>query len=297
MGGDIGVDSVEDQGSEFWFTVLLDKQPAGTGAQTEICLPADLGGVRVLVVDDNATSREILFNRLTLWGMRPAAVEDGPTALRTLLQALAENDPFRIAVIDMQMPDMDGEMVGRSIKEDNRLVDTRMVMLTSLGTRGDAQHFLDIGFSAYLTKPARHQELFNVLSMVLADQGGMPVSTDMEVSVKPLPQPILTRHSAHDLLRVFAGSKARILVAEDNITNQQVALGILKKLGLRADAVADGAEAVKALESIPYDMVLMDVQMPVMDGFEATRLIRDLHSVVLNHDIPIISMTAHAMQG
>jgi CheY-like chemotaxis protein len=140
----------------------------------------------------------------------------------------------------------------------------------------------EIGFAAYLTKPVRHSEILGCLSAVLAG-----------AAVAHQEQPIVTRHTIREMRR----GVVRILLAEDNITNQQVALGILKKLGLRADAVANGAEAVKALETIPYDLVLMDVQMPEMNGLEATRQIRNPHSGVRNHRIPIIAMTAGAMQG
>jgi len=198
-----------------------------------------------------------------------------------------ENDPFRLAVIDMQMPGMDGASLGRAIQADPRLAPTRMVMLTSLGVRGDAKLYEDIGFAGYLTKPVRHQELRGVLSLALSEPG----------ETLPPARPITTRHTAREALPSLGGRKARILLAEDNITNQQVALGILKKLGLHADAVANGSEAVDALKTLPYDLVLMDVQMPVMDGLEATRRIRDTQAEVLNHTIPIIAMTAHAMQG
>ena len=124
--------------------------------------------MRVLIVDDNATNREILTTRLASWGMRPSEAQDGPGALQALYRALDENDPFRIAVIDMQMPGMDGETLGRTIQADNRLTDTRMVMLTSLGMRGDARRFEEIGFAAYATKPIRHQELKAVLSLALS---------------------------------------------------------------------------------------------------------------------------------
>jgi len=288
MGGEIGVESEAGRGSEFWFNARFGKQ---AGAVRRQSIPsADLNDVRVLIVDDNATSREILTAHLISWGMRPAETKDGPEALHALHQALAGNDPFRIALIDMQMPDMDGETLGRTIQEDERLAGTRMVMLTSLGMRGDARRFEEIGFAAYATKPIRHDELRTVLSLALRG-GDKPVETG---------QPIATRHTAREMLNRFKDRKARILLAEDNITNQQVALGILKKLGLRADAVANGAEAVKALETIPYDLALMDVQMPEMDGLEATLAIRNLKPESSVHPvsrIPIIAMTAHAMQG
>ncbi|MFO8083753.1 MAG: response regulator [Desulfobacterales bacterium] len=292
MGGEIGVNSKKGKGSEFWFTVQMSKQPIEI--QIEEYTRADLHGLKILIVDDNATNREILTTRLAFWGMHPSEAKSGTEALQMLRQAENENNPFPIVLIDMQMPGMDGETLGRAIHKDPALAGARMVMMTSIGTRGDARHFQKIGFAGYLTKPAKHQELKSVLSLVLAKG-----SNASQVS-----QTITTRHSARENPKQFDGRKARILLAEDNITNQQVALGILKKLGLRADAVANGAEAVKVLETIPYDLVLMDVQMPVMDGLEATRRIRNegSHSENCNicqspYHIPIIAMTAYAMQG
>jgi len=283
MNGEAGVNSEEGKGSEFWFTARLGKQ-AGD-ADMESTLPADLQNVRALIVDDNASNREILSTRLASWGMRPTEAMDGSAALRDLNLALNGNDPFRIAVIDMQMPGMDGETLGRIIRADKRLNDTQMVMLTSLGMRGDARRLEEIGFAAYATKPIRHQELKAVLSLALSNRN------------KSAHRPIATRHTARETLNLFDGCKARILLAEDNITNQQVALGILKKLGLRADAVGNGSEALTALETLPYDLVLMDVQMPEMDGLEATRQFRKFKSTSTDCHIPIIAMTAHAMQG
>ena len=285
MGGEIGVNSVEGAGSEFWFTARFVLR---VHAEQDDAPPADLSGVRVLIVDDNATNREILVTRLSAWGMRPEEAPDGPTGLQSIYRALdEENDPFRLAILDMQMPGMDGEALGRAIHADPRISGTRLVMLTSLGARGDAKSFADLGFSAYLNKPVRHQELRGVLSLALKAPLGARTSA----------QPIVTRHTVRESLPRFTNRKARILLAEDNITNQQVALGMLKKLGMTADSVANGREAIDALKMLPYDLVLMDVQMPDMDGLEATRHIRTHRASVHNHDIPIIAMTAHAMQG
>ncbi len=281
MGGEVGVESVEGRGSQFWFTARFGLQAEAGGEQKPAC--ADLAGVRVLIVDDNDTNREILLVRLGSWGMRPEAVPDGPSALRSLYRALDDGDPFRLAIVDMQMPGMDGESLGQAVRADEKLLNTSLIMLTSLGARGDAKRLEKIGFSGYATKPVRHEDLKGVISQALA------------VGVEHGSNPIVTRHTARETLSDLASRRTRILLAEDNLTNQQVALGILKKFGLRADAVANGREVLHALETIPYDLVLMDVQMPEMDGLEATTIIRE--GAGAWREIPIIAMTAHAMQG
>jgi len=282
MGGEVGVESEEGKGTEVWLTVRLEKQPEGVRAESSP--PEFLRGVRVLIVDDNATSREILTTQTSGWGMRPSEAADGPGALALLYRALEEGDPLRIAMIDMRMPGMDGEAVGRAIQADPRLVDTRMVMLTSFETPGDSQRREEIGFAAYAAKPIRHQELLKVLAAVLSRTADSS-------------PPIVARHWSREMLNLFAGVNARILLAEDNSVNQWVALGLLKKFGLQADAVGNGAEAVLALDSMDYDLVLMDVQMPVLGGIEATLEIRNLQSKVRNHNIPIVALTAAAMEG
>ena len=279
MGGEIGLVSDVGVGSEFSFAVRLPKQAE---PQRILLAVEEIRGAHILVVDDNATNREVLSSQLRAWGARPEEATGGPSALVSLARAREAGDPFAAAILDMQMPDMDGSDLARAIKADDALKDTRLVLMTSFGQRGDAREMESLGFSAYLVKPARQSDLFDSLSAVLARS-----PTEQGRSR------IVTRHAIREMRR----GANRILLAEDNLTNQQVALGILRKLGLHADAVADGAEAVAALEREPYDLVLMDVQMPEMDGLEATRHIRDPGSAVLHHGIPIIAMTAHAMQG
>jgi PAS domain S-box-containing protein len=279
MGGEIGLVSDEGLGSEFWFTARFAKQAERDRPVTPT---AEIRGVHILVVDDNATNREVLGAQLGAWGVRSEETPDGPSALLALARAKDAGDPFAAAILDMQMPGMDGADLARAIKADEALAPTRLVLMTSLGERGDARQMEEMGFSAFLVKPARQSDLFDSLSAVLAGSA----------AARPA-RPIITRHAIREMRR----GAVRILLAEDNITNQQVALGILKRLGLRADTVTTGAEAVRSLEALAYDLVLMDVQMPEMDGLEATRLIRDPRSAVQRHEIPIIAMTAHAMQG
>jgi PAS domain S-box-containing protein len=282
MGGTIGVESEPGRGATFWFTAVFQKQPP---AAVEAVLPrVDVRGAKVLVVDDHATNRLLVVTLLRSWGCQYAEAADGESALVMLRAAAEQGSPFRIALLDMFMPGMDGETLAALIKGDGQLRDTLLAMMTSFGKRGDAERLRQAGFAAYFTKPVRKAHLYECLALMLGSQGKPGASQDLEM---------ITRHTLAEMRK----AKVRVLLAEDNPTNQTVALTILKKLGYRADAVANGVEAVKALRDIPYDVVLMDCQMPEMDGYEATRRIRDPHSGVLNAAIPIIALTANAMEG
>ena len=286
MGGKIGVVSEEGIGSEFWATLSFSRPPESGQGHDRRSL-AEIRGIRILVVDDNLTNREILMEQFHAWEARAGEASDGETALRLLRDAVKEGDPFRAAILDKKMPGMDGETLGNIIKADPLLADTRLVLMTSLGQRGDARRFRDIGFSAYLIKPVRQSELYECLAE-LFDCLSVVLTNDKDKKQDSL----VTRHSIREMRR----GNVKILLAEDNITNQYVALGMLKKIGLAADTVNDGKEALKALELIRYDLVLMDVQMPEMDGLAATRAIRDPESNTKNRDVPIIAMTAHTGQ-
>ena len=278
MGGEIGVISHVGQGSEFWFTANFRKS---SKKQPTLSPIENLHDVRILIVDDNATNREILMVQFKAWGALSDEAPEAVTGLRMLREAAIAKKPYRVAVLDLQMPDMDGVEIGKIIKTDATLSKTSLMMMTSLGERGDAQLYKEIGFSAYLTKPVRHSELFEALKVILTGKSCKSERT------------IVTQHSLQDM----RPDKVSLLLVEDNIVNQKVALALLRKLGLSADVAANGIEAVKALELTSYDLVLMDVQMPEMDGYEATRQIRDPESKVCNHNVPIIAMTANAMLG
>lgn len=280
MDGTIGVDSDPGRGSTFWFTVMLERQREHEVALT----PApNIRGVRIMLVDDNQTSRNVLKQELLSWHCRVDDVAGADAAIAAMHDARDKEDPYRIAIIDQSMPDIDGEALGRMIKDDPRLRDTALVMMTAIGQRGDASRFVEAGFSAYFTKPYKQSHLYNCLAALL----GAPLVEET------IPKKLITRHTlAEEERRRF-----RILLVEDFTINQDVVLGILNTFGFSADLAENGMEALGRLEETAYDLVFMDVQMPVMDGFEATRQIRDPNTTVLNHQVPIVALTANAMAG
>jgi CheY-like chemotaxis protein len=285
MGGRISVDSEDGHGTTFRFTAIFEKQPAGK--EKTLVVPEDIRGRRMLIVDDNATNRYVMREQLKSWGCRFGEAAGGKAALDCLDRAASVNDAFDIAILDMQMPEMDGEELGVRIKQSPGLQHTVLVLMTSMGNRGDAGRLEQIGFSAYLTKPVKQSQLYECLALVCGE------------TARPAGHPGAGLITVHSLAEKKKHNR-RILLAEDNLINQKVALSILKKLGYHADVVSNGREAITALQQHPYDMVLMDCQMPEMDGYEATGHIRNYPATVvdaLDPDIPIIAMTAHAMKG
>jgi signal transduction histidine kinase/DNA-binding response OmpR family regulator len=282
MGGQIGVETKEGVGSTFWFTAVLEKQPVRHGAERNI--PESISGKRMIIVDDNATSRQVLKQQLKDWGCRVDTASDGREAQDKLRQAASDQDPYEIAMLDMQMPEMDGETFGHRIKNDPLLRQTLLVLLTSMGQKEDTVRQGETGFAAYLTKPVKLAQLYDCLEAITGKK---------TLAIAKNSTPIVPESSA-------AGTKKRkvhILLADDNRINRQLALKIIHGLGYSADAVENGREVVKALKKNHYDLVLMDIQMPEMDGFEATAEIRRRQFKVPGCDIPIIAITANAMKG
>ncbi len=282
MGGQIGMESASGRGSVFWFTVSLEKQ--AVAARMENRLPVSISSKRFLLVDDNRTNIQVLSGYMRSWGCSFDVAMSGEVALTLLNAVVKVNGLFDVAIIDMIMPEMDGAELGRRIKSDPLLKDMKLVMLTSMGMRGEAVKMKAIGFDAYLTKPIRKSHLFDCLT-TLFNQENAPTGTE----VSPInTEKVLAKESRRNV---------RILLVEDNPVNQKLVLKMIEKIGFKVDLVADGKEAVRTLERVDYHLVLMDIQMPVMDGFEATRNIRDPNSRVRNHNIPIVALTANAMTG
>lgn len=278
MGGRLWVESEMGRGSTFHFTAVFGRsqKPEATAPSTSLIR---LEGVRVLVIDDNRTNRMILERELTYWGMRPVAAANAVEAMDALSRAQEINNPFRLILTDACMPDMDGFELVERIREQPGLAQVTIMMLSSSGMRGDVVRCRELQVAAYLTKPVSQRELYDAVAMVLSD------------SVSPGSQPaVVTRHSLRE-----SRPSLRILLAEDNAVNQKLAVRLLEKRGHSITVTNDGREALEALEKNTFDLILMDVQMPVVDGLEAAIMIRTKEKAT-GERIPIIAMTAHAMK-
>ena len=273
MGGEIGVDSEKDAGSRFWFTAVFREAEGKTRAPQQT---VSLAGTFVAVVDDNRTNRTILERYLSSWGMRERSFETGSQALEEMQTAARGDDAFDVAIVDMMMPGMDGRAVADQIRADERLRELVVILLTSAG-----QSDVPVpGVDAELVKPVRPSQLFDVLHTLLAERSVRAEPPAPEVELGP-PDP--------------AHKGRRVLVVEDNAANLKVTVRMVERLGYRADVAANGAEAVSMLEAGRYDAVLMDCQMPELDGYDATRLIRK--GEPSGQHVPIIAMTAAALSG
>ncbi len=278
--GTINCSSEPNQGAEFWFDLTVKKS-----SLTHVVTKAqdhELNGLRGLIVDDNATNRKLLVQQMTNWGVKQDSAKDGIDGLTKLHQAAEAGEPFDMVILDMHMPKMDGLEVARLIKKDPTVNNTNMIMLTSVGIRGDARLARKAGIKIYLTKPIRQVDLYNSLvSLMKGDQADTGE--------------LITQYSLEKETITFA---AKILLAEDNLVNQQVAKGVLSKLGCKVDMVINGMEAISAIANNSYDIIFMDCQMPRMDGYEATGEIRQ-HEIRKQNGqhIPIIALTANALSG
>ncbi len=278
MGGKLWVESEPGKGSTFHFTARFGVQKVPL--RTEPLETVNLKGMKTLVVDDNATNRRILDAMLRHWLMEPVLAEDGDSALLGMEQNAASGKTFPLVLLDAQMPSMDGFALAEKIKQNPKLATATIMMLTSVGQRGDGARCKALGIAAYLIKPIRQSELLRAILEALGKPAGR------------LERPhLVTRHSLRET-RV----PAHILLAEDNAINQKLVTKLLEKRGLLVTVASNGKEALAALRAQPFDLVLMDVQMPEMDGLEATALIREREKTAGAH-LPVIALTAYAMKG
>lgn len=278
MGGGIWVESELGKGSTFHFTArfkLNDKESRAGLSFRDL----DLSGLRVLIVDDNATNRLVFHEMTSLWGLRPTEVADGEQVMAELERSHSAGHPYQLVLLDLQMSGMDGFEVARRIRANPISSGLEIIMLTSLGMKGDAERCKESGIGGYLVKPIKQSELLDGIMLAM----GHPVVER---------GPVITRLTIEDARR-----RLKILLAEDNIINQKLALKTLEKRGHHVTLVSNVLEAIDALAKERFELVLMDVQMPGMDGLETTKCIREGEKQAGDRHIPIVAMTANAMKG
>jgi signal transduction histidine kinase/CheY-like chemotaxis protein/HPt (histidine-containing phosphotransfer) domain-containing protein len=281
MHGHIGVESEPGRGTVFWFEIPFIKQDAH--ARTVIDMAERLNGLRVLVVDDNATNREILEHQLRGWSMHYTGAEGGHGALQMLEQSAAHHQPFDLAILDLHMPEMDGFELAQAIKANARFAPLPLVMLSSVSVSSDHPPRRAAPIDYYLTKPVRQSDLYDALSTAMS----LRKTTERAAPQPPVPAPVLP-----------ADLRGRVLVAEDNAVNQQVAAAMLESLGVAYSLAENGLVALDRVSHEPFDLVLMDCQMPEMDGFAATAQIRSLQrDGLLRRNLPVVALTANAVEG
>jgi signal transduction histidine kinase/DNA-binding response OmpR family regulator/HPt (histidine-containing phosphotransfer) domain-containing protein len=280
MGGTLQVESRLGEGSTFWAALSLPVAPDAGGEPRPLVA---LDGLRALIVDDNAVNRRVLRELLVRWQLRTDEVDSGEAALAALRAAVPANDPYRLAVVDFHMPGMDGEALARVVKSDALIADTSLILLSSVSVRGEGHRFREAGFAAALTKPVRASQLLDALTETWLERAGGDVGA----------REGHPRHAARDTGR--GPLRLNVLVVEDNPINQQVASGMLGKLGCHVEVAGSGVQALERLARHTYDVIFMDCEMPEMDGFEATAEIRRRQGTTRR--LPIVAMTAHAMEG
>ena len=293
MGGEIGLESEVGKGSTFWFTALFGEQEEKK--QIPAAIDLDLNNLKVLIVDHNQTNRFVLMEYLKSWGCLPVEAADGKEALIVFRDAVSCESPFDLILTDFQMPEMSGFDLVKEIKTMETLKEVPIIVLTSSGRKGDGRNCKEIGVNGYLTKPIRQDELRKAMVSVLGLSTGRKAGS---------PPELVTRYSVAEDYR----KEIQILLVEDYPTNQQVAMRHLSKAGYQVDLAEDGSQAVKAYKRKSYNLIFMDIQMPIMDGYAATQEIREIEtrnleqSTINNRQstiqrVPIIAMTAHAIKG